>query len=87
MDLNLPPYEIDPEGNAPPHSTVGSIHPPTIPDIVAEQLCVDQRIPDKMPEWLAQLEVRINPHKALEQFQKLHPPTFKGEVDPMQSEE
>jgi len=85
--LNLSPHEIDPESNASPHSTVGSIHPPTNPDIMAEQLSVDQRIPNKMPEWLAQLLTRTNPHKALEQFQKLHPPAFKGEADPMQAEE
>ena len=53
MDLNLPPHEADPKGNAPPHNTVESIHPPTNPDIVAEQLSVDQRIRDKMSEWLA----------------------------------
>ena len=54
---------------------------------MAEQPSVDQRILDKMPEWLAQLAVRTKPHKALEQFQKLHPPVFKGEADPMQAEE
>ena len=87
MDLNLPPLETDPEGYAPPHSTVGSVHPPTNPDIVVEQLSVDQRIPDKIPEWLAQLAAMTKPHKTLEQFQKLRPPAFKEEADPMQAEE
>ena len=85
--LNLSPLETDLEGYAPPHSTVGSVHPPTNPDIMAEQPSVDQRIPDKMPEWVAQLAARTKPHKALEQFQKLHPPAFKGEGDPMQAKE
>ena len=87
MDLNLPPLETDPEGYALPHCTVGSIHPPINPDIVAEQLSVDQRIPDKMPEWLVQFAARTKPYKALEQFQNLHPPAFKGEADSMQAEE
>ena len=27
-----------------------------------------------------------NPHRALEQFQKMKPPVFEGEVDPLQAE-
>ena len=54
---------------------------------MAEQQSVDQRIPDKIPEWLAHLAAKANPHKAPEQFQKLHPPAFKGATDPMQAEE
>ena len=40
-----------------------------------------------MPEWLAQLTTRSKSHKTLEHFQKLHPPAFKGEANPMQAEE
>ena len=33
-----------------------------------------------------QLKTRVNnQHKALEQFQKLKPPAFKGELDPIQA--
>ena len=40
-----------------------------------------------MPDWLAQLATRSNPHRALEQFQKLNPPAFKREVNPIQAED
>ena len=40
-----------------------------------------------MPEWLGQLTIRSNLHRALEQFQKLHLSAFKGEADPMQAKE
>ena len=40
-----------------------------------------------MPDWLVQMATRNNPHRALEQFQKLNPPAFKGESDPIQAEE
>jgi len=42
-----------------------------------------------MPEWLTQLMTRANDnnsHRALEQFQKMKPPVFEGEVDPLQAE-
>ena len=42
-----------------------------------------------MPEWLTQLMTRANnnnSHRALEQFQKMKPPVFEGEVDPLQAE-
>ena len=52
-----------------------------------EQLNEKQRIPNKIPEWLVQLATKTNPHKTLEQFQKLHPRAFKGEADPVQAEE
>ena len=83
MDLNLPPLDVNPKGNALLHSTVGSVHPLTNNKIVVEQLNENQRIPDRVPEWLAQLTTRRNPHRALKQVQKLHLPAFKGEVDPM----
>ena len=42
-----------------------------------------------MPEWLTQLMTRTNDnnsHRALEQFQKMKPPVFVGEVDLLQAE-
>ena len=42
-----------------------------------------------MPEWLAQLMTGTsnnNFHRALEQFQKMKPPLFEGEADPLQAE-
>ena len=42
-----------------------------------------------MPEWLTQLMTSANgnnSHRALEQFQKMKPPVFEGEVDPLQAE-
>ena len=47
----------------------------------------DRRAPDRMPDWLMQLTTVNNPRRALEQFQKLNPPPFKGGVDPIQAEE
>ena len=43
-----------------------------------------------MPEWFTQLMARTNDnnsHRALEQFQKMKPPVFVGEVDPLQAED
>jgi len=73
MNLNLPPPDSNMEGGGQPHNTVGSIHPPSNYENVVEQFTEDQRIPNKMPEWLVQLTSN-NPHKALEQFQKLKSP-------------
>ena len=42
-----------------------------------------------MPGWLAQLVAggnSNNPHRALEQFQKMEPPVFEGEANPLQAE-
>ena len=40
-----------------------------------------------MPDWLTQVISQGNdPHRALEQFQKLNPPVFEGVVDPFQAE-
>ena len=68
MDLNLPPPDMNPESNVLPHSKVGSVHPPTNPKIVGEQPREDQRIPKRMPDWLAQLTIKNNPYRAQEQF-------------------
>ena len=86
MDLNLPPPDTNPEGNTPPHSTVGSVRPLTNHEIVVEKLNENQRIPNRMPKWLAHLTTRRNPHRVLKQFQKLHQPAFIEEADPMQAE-
>ena len=40
-----------------------------------------------MPDWLALLSTVSNLRRALEQFQKLNLPAFKGGVDPIQTEE
>ena len=73
MDLNFPPSDTNSEGNAPPHSTVGSVHPPTNHETMMDRFNVDQRAPDRMPDWLMQLTTISNPRRALEQFQKLNP--------------
>ena len=42
-----------------------------------------------IPKWLTQLMIRANnnnSYRALKQFQKMKPPVFKGEVDPLQAE-
>ena len=87
MDLNFPPPDTNSEGNAPPHSTVGSVHPPTNHETMMDRFNVDQRAPDRMPDWLMQLTTISNPRRALEQFQKLNPPPYKGGADPIQAEE
>jgi len=69
-----------------PHSSVGSVHPLTNHEVVVEQLNANQRVSDRMLDWLVQLVTINNPRRALEQFQKLNPPAFKG-VDPIQEEE
>ena len=45
--------------------------------------------PGIMPEWFTQLMTRTNDnnsHRALEQFQKMKPLVFVGEVNPLQAE-
>jgi len=66
MDLNLSPPDTNLEGNVLPHSMIWSIHPPTNHEIMVEQPNEYQRIHDKMPDWLAQLAARSNPHRAIE---------------------
>ena len=44
--------------------------------------------PGVMPEWFTQLMTRANnnnSHRSLEQFQKMKPPVFEREVDPLQA--
>ena len=49
----------------------------------------NQGAPENMMGWLARLAAggnNSNPHRALEQFQKMKPPVFEGEADPLQAE-
>ena len=87
MDLNFPPSDTNSEGDAPPLSTVRSVHPPTNHEVVVDQLNASQRVPDRMQDWLVRLATINNPRSALEQFQKLNPPAYKGRADPIQAEE
>ena len=87
MDLNFPPSEANSEGDVPLHSAIGSVHPPSSQELHNEQTNAARRIPDGIPDWLLQLANVNNPRRALEQFQKLNPPAFKGGVDPIQAEE
>ena len=74
------------KGGAQPHSTVGSIYPPSNHENIVEQIIEEQGASDKMSNWLAQLIVKDNkPHKAMEKFQKMNTPVFKGESDPIQA--
>jgi len=87
MDLNFPPPDANSEGSVPLHSAIGSVHPPTNHEFVGDQSNVNQRVLDRVPDWLVQLATVNNPRRALEQFQKLNPPAFKGGADPIQAEE
>ena len=80
MDLNFPPPDANSEGDVPLHSAIGSVHPPTNHEFVGEQSNANQRVLDRIPDWLVQLATVNNPRRALEQFQKLNPPAFKGGV-------
>ena len=62
MGLNFPPPDNNLEGIIPPHSMIGCIHPVTHHEIVVEQPKEGHRIPDRMPDWLAQLITKNNPH-------------------------
>ena len=66
MDLNFSPPDTSSEGNSPPHSTVGSVHPPTNHKVMMDQLNANQRVPDRMPDGLVQLATINNPRRALE---------------------
>ena len=83
MNLNFPPPDANLEGDVPLHSAIGSVHPPSNHEFVGEQSNANRRVPDRMPDWLVQLVTASNPRRALKQFQKLNPPTFKGGADPI----
>jgi len=87
MDLNFPPSDVNSEGNVPSHSAVGSVHPPASQETLSRQSNANRGVPDRIPDWLLQLASANNPRRALEQFQKLNPPAFRGGVDPIQAEE
>jgi len=64
------------------YSVVGSIHPTSIPKGSGAQVGGDRGVPEAMLDWLNQLvKGPSNPLQALEQFQKLNPPVFKGDAD------
>ena len=85
MDLNQLRVESDPEIGAPSHSMVGSI---PSPECQYEPWRAGyQGAPTVMLDWLVQLVARRNnPNRALKQFQKLNPPAFEGEADPLLAE-
>ena len=89
MNLNLIPPEKPLEDSSTQYSTVWSIHPTRNSEDPGTQMEANQGSPENMPGWLAQLVVgdNNNPHRALEQFQKMKPLVFEGEADPLQAEE
>ena len=89
MNLNqLPPNEslsLDVSH----YSVMGSAHPMDNNEDSEVQIGGDNGTPRVMSEWLTQLMTRANnnnSHRALEQFQKMKPHVFEGEVDPLQAE-
>ena len=89
MDLNqLPPNESL-SLSVSHYSVMGSAHPVNNNEDSEVQIGGNDGTPGVMPEWLTQLMTRAsnnNSHQALEQFQKMKPPIFEGEVDPLQAE-
>ena len=89
MDLNQPPPEEPLSLSVSHYSTMGSIHPTDSNEDSKTQMGGSRGAPRVMPEWFTQLMARANDndsHWALEQFQKMKPPVFVGEVDPLQAE-
>ena len=88
MDLNqLPPNESLSLGVS--HYSVMKSANPMDYNEDSEVQIGGHETPRVMPEWLTQLMTRANgdnSHRALEQFQKMKPPVFEGEVDPLQVE-
>ena len=88
MDLNQPPPEKLYEFSATHYSAMGSIHPMGPYESSEAHVGGTRGVPEAMSDWLAQLVAKAsNPQRALEQFQKLDSPVFKGEADPQQAEE
>ena len=89
MNLNeLPPNESLLLGVS-HYSVMGSAHPMDNSEDSEVQIEGCHGTPGVMPEWLTQLMTSANnnnSHRALEQFQKMKPPVFEGEVDPLQAE-
>ena len=87
MDLNQPPGDNGSNDEVQQSSTIGSIH------IQSNQVGFEENSERRsktsgiMPNWLAQvISQGNNPHRALEQFQKLNPPVFEGVANPLQAE-
>ena len=89
MDLNqLPPDEPLSLGVS-HYSVMRSAHPIDNNEDSEVLIGGGRGTPGVMPEWLTQLMTRANDnnfHRALEQFQKMKPLVFVGEVDPLQAE-
>ena len=89
MDLNQPLSEELLSLSVSHYSMMGSIHPMHSNEDSKTQMGGSCGAPEVMPEWFSQLLSRTNDnnsHWALEQFQKMKPPIFVGEVDPLQAE-
>ena len=89
MDLNQPPPDESLSLGVSHYSAMGSIHLTDSNEDSETQMGGSRGAPGVMPEWLTQLMTRTNDnnsHRALEQFQKMKPPVFVGEVDPLQAE-
>ena len=68
------------------YSVMGSAHPMDNNEDSEVQIGGGHGTPGVMSEWLTQLMTRANDnnsHRALEQFQKIKPPVYEGEVDPL----
>ena len=86
MNLNQPPPEKQYEFSATHYSAMGSIHPMSPYESSEAHARGTRGVPEAMLDWLAQLVTKSsNPQRTLEQFQKLNPPIFKGEADPLQA--
>jgi len=89
MNLNqLPPDEPLSLGMS-HYSVMGSDHPMDNNEDSEVQIEGGRETPGVMPECLTQLMTRGNDnnfHRALEQLQKMKPPVFEGEVNPLQAE-
>ena len=68
---------------------MGSIHPMCIHEGSESLLGGSQEAQEIMLGWLTQLMIKANdnnPNRALKQFQKMKPPVFEGEADPLDAE-
>ena len=69
MNLNLPPPEKSLEDSVTHYSVIRSIHPTRNFEGSGKRMEGNQRAPENMPSWLAQLvarDINNNPHRALE---------------------
>ena len=88
MNLNQLPLNESLSLGVSHYSVMESAHPMDNNDDSKVQIW-GHGTPGAILEWLTQLMKRANnnnSHRALEQFQKMKPPVFEGEVDPLQAE-